>query len=161
MDSRIFPMTESDQLELLLVGGLFLVVLGLRFLWMAARNTLRARRSRVWPRTPGKVTGHELNRTKVHGGTFFIPVVRYEYFAGEQARMGDRINFGDPAPMVESLAQEMLGRYPVGSVADVIYDPSAPEFCALHSRPELMMPLTYGLTLMAVGLVLLVARAAA
>lgn len=157
----MFPMTESDQLELLLVGGLLLVVLGLKFLWVAAQNTLRARRSRVWPRTPGKVTGHDLSRTKVHGGTFFIPVVRYEYFAGEQTRMGNRINFGDPAPMVESLAQEVLGRYPAGGVVDVIYDPSAPEFCALHSRPELMMPLTYGLSLVAVGLVLLGARAAA
>lgn len=128
-------MSESDQLDLMLVGGLFLIVLGLRFLWVAARNVLQARRSRGWPRSRGTVVGHELGRTKVHGGTFFIPLVRYEYPAGDTVQRGEHINFGDHTPMVESLAQDVLGLYPVGSVVEVIYDPSAPQVCALHSRP--------------------------
>lgn len=161
MDPQASPLSESDQLDLMLVGGIFLVVLGLRFLWMAARNILRARSSRAWPRTKGRVVGHELTRTKMQGGTFFTPLVRYEYTVGDHGRVGDRIDFGDSAPMAESLAQEVLGRYPVGSVVEVLYDPAAPEVCALRSRPALMVPLTYGLTLVAVGLVFLGARAAA
>lgn len=161
MDFQISPLSESNQLELMLVGGLVLIVFGLRFLWVAARNILRARRSRSWPRTEGAVVGTELSRTKIHGGTFFIPLVRYEYTAGGVARVGDRINFGGHTPMVECLAQEVLGRYPVGCVVDVIYDPSAPQISALHSRPNLMMPLTYGLSLVVVGLVFLLAWTAA
>lgn len=154
-------MSDSDQLDLLLVGGLFLIVFGLKFLWMAARNILRARRSRGWPRTRGAVISHDLRRTQVHGGTFFIPVIRYDYYVGDHLRVGENLDFGDPAPMVESLAREVLGRYPVGSAVEIVYDPAAPACCALRSRPALMMPLTYGLTLVAVGAVLLAARAAA
>lgn len=91
----------------------------------------RAQAAEAWPAVDGVVieSSHVLGCGK--RGIAFFPTVRYEYRVGGIARRGGRITFGDERCATEATVKDIAGRYPVGAVVKVSFDPQAPNEAVL------------------------------
>jgi len=92
----------------------------------------RARQAEAWPAVDGVVVESRFARGCGRGGGGYYSRVRYEYRAEGTARTGWRIMVGSGGGYVgESAARDIAGRYPVGAVVRVSFDPDAPDEAVL------------------------------
>ncbi|MEZ6187459.1 MAG: DUF3592 domain-containing protein [Planctomycetota bacterium] len=122
---------QKVPLCLPLFGGL-LAVFGVGFLLYAVMDRGRARASVDWPSVPGRIlvseveeAGHDIPRT-------YAPNVRYRYEVEGQTYEGDTLAFADNINRDEDYVLARIAPYPVGSQADVHYDPAHPETSVLE-----------------------------
>ncbi len=123
-------MTGASLLTAAAVAVPFVIV-ALGFLVWVLRNRRRADASRSWNRTTGRVVQAQVEARRSrnqHGySTSYYPVVIYEYAIHGQRYQNDRINFGPELGFGSAGPSEtVVGRYHVGNVVDVYFDPANP-----------------------------------
>ena len=79
---------------------------------------------------------HEAHlRDKNRATTYFYkPHVRYAYSVGGADYEGELIRFGDVEQGHVTLAEAITGKYPVGSIVAVRYDPQDPKRATLETQ---------------------------
>jgi hypothetical protein len=136
----------------LLVGGGVFAVLFPLVSW------LRARASRSWPRTGGRITESTLDREVRHGRSdSYMPRVRYEYTVGERTYGGSQLNFWGSVGGSRAVAERTTARYPAGATVTVYYNPQDPSEAVLDRAfsPRVLILPPVGLFLAWLGYVLL------
>ena len=116
---------------LLKVGALFLLLVGL-FCLVAGGMTLRkAKASRSWPTTTGKVLSAKVVEVKGRR-TRYRPKVEYEYEVGGKTLRSDQVwvDGSRDYPRIEK-ADDAVDRFRVGKKVTVFYDPADPSESAL------------------------------
>ncbi len=96
---------------------------------------LEVRRAATWSTASGRVVTSETrteHRSSASEGTTVktMPLVEYEFSAGGQKWRGNRISIGEDSGGANTEAT--LGRYPIGAVVSVYYDPADPKKSVLE-----------------------------
>jgi hypothetical protein len=95
---------------------------------------LEVRRASTWSMAAGRVvrSGTQGRRQGIGDGatTVTVPRVEYEFSVGGKTWRGERISIGEDTGGANTEAT--LGRYPVGAVVSVYYDPANPANCVLE-----------------------------
>ena len=123
-------MNVSSLLVVALVTIPFVIIALLFIFWML-RNRRRAGQSGAWNRTTGRIVHSQVEARRSHDEhgyhTSYYPIIIYEYAINGQRYQNDRLNFGpevgygSPTP-----SQNVVGRYHVGNVVDIYFDPANP-----------------------------------
>lgn len=90
-----------------------------RFMWLLQR----ARASRTWPATEGRISSSQA-QTFGRGGKAIL--VYYEYSVNGQAYTGKRLRFAPPLNLSFEAAQAALLNYRPGSSIQIHYNPASP-----------------------------------
>jgi hypothetical protein len=115
-----------------------MLIVALVFMYLAMRAGGRARASRKWNTTTGRVIASSLEPRRSHsstGGysTSYYPQVMYEYEVNGQKYLNNRLNFGrDVGSGFTGIAQQWIAKYPVGAMIEVHYDPNDPAQAVLE-----------------------------
>jgi hypothetical protein len=142
------------------------LLLAFGFIWMAGfafvhvRAVGKARASETWPTTIGKVVSSEVlveeNRDG-EGSTWYNPVVAYSYSVAGRAFEGSRIRFANMRRGSRRKADEIAGRYRVGTPVTIRYNPEKPGEAVLETQkpgPLYLVLALGGLVFIAVGLLI-------
>lgn len=136
------PGLSNEQTMIAIIGVVLIVfsAIGLYMIYSGIKNRRFAKASELWPTAGGKVLATDIskrtyrdqkNRTTTN---FYTPHVRYGYSVGGQAYEGEVIRFGDVEKGHISLAEEVVAKYPIGSVVAVRYDPEDPKRATLETQ---------------------------
>lgn len=108
---------------------------------------------RGWPTAQGVVTASYVEDEPASDGTYYSPVVVYEYDAGGAHRQSSRISYVAQSSTERSWALEVAGRYPVGANVTVHYDPGDPGYALLEpgTGGAEWLPLLVGVAFTSVG----------
>lgn len=90
-------------------------------------------RTRNWLRTTGKVVQSSVvkRRRKDNQGTLAnYPEVAYEFTVDGQRLRGNKVNV--TPPVADTMVEEVLNRYPMGTEVEVFYNPANPADCVLE-----------------------------
>lgn len=115
---------------------------------------LRAKRSERWPTASGAISANWL---KVligrNGRRFYHPEITFRYRVGGADYQSSRISFAfDRNQRDQREAQNILDRYPMGSVVKVYYEPGNPSFGILEPGRNEEMELLYKMDLWLIGI---------
>ncbi len=107
-------------------------------LYAGIKNQKLARASEIWPLTGGEVLVSEIakrtkNRISGVQTTHYRPQLRYTYKVGGIAYESNVIRFGTLEGSLAE-AQGFTGKYPVGAVVAVRYNPDKPKQATLESE---------------------------
>ena len=122
---------DSDLFYVGLIGAPMVVMIGLAVLV----KMLEVRRASAWSMAAGRVVRSD-TQARRHGFSgeattvTTVPLVEYEFSVGGRTWRGDRISIGEDSGGANTEAT--LGRYPVGTVVSVYYDPGNPANCVLE-----------------------------
>lgn len=138
--------------------GALLLVAGLR-------QSSRARETRGWTRTTGKILESRVDRVDTSGDEDrperFRLVIRYSFEARGVRRQSSQVWMGSPAAAVSEhprAAGEWVERFPAGAEVPVWFDPANPDQAVLvHDVPRAHLTALYviGGILAAVGFIAL------
>jgi len=81
--------------------------------------------SRSWPTVEGRITDARVDSTRSDDKTVYQPRVSYSYSVDGTQRVGHSISVISSYSS-RGKAEAVLGRYPVGTVVAVHYDPESP-----------------------------------
>lgn len=114
-----------------IVTGIALVALlfGLAMLWGLV---LLGYRSGRWPTVLGTITDAYVATQHTSDEPSFNPQVEYRFVVGGKQYVGYRLRAFLWMQTSRAPAAEWLGRYPVGAVVRVHYNPACPEVCLLE-----------------------------
>lgn len=153
-------MSRPARLFFLRVFPVTLVAIGAGALIYGMQERQRAKESVTWPTATGIIlesaVTHEIrepNNPKKTQESYFAKV-RYNYTVDEKQYTGTRIAFGDHRSDTDTLAQEIVARYPMGKEIKVYYAPDEPQSALLEpgvTGQVYFMPI-FGGILCAVGL---------
>lgn len=121
---------DSDLFYVGLIGAPLVVMIVLAVLV----KMLEVRRASTWSMAAGRIvrSATQGRRQGVGDGatTVTVPRVEYEFSVGGKTWRGERISIGEDSGGANTEAT--LGRYPVGTVVSVYYDPANPANCVLE-----------------------------
>jgi hypothetical protein len=123
-------MTGRSTLIFIVVAVPFIIVALVFFGW-TLRNRRRADASGSWNKTTARIVQSQVEARRSHDEhgyhTVYYPVVIYEYAINGQRYQNDRINFGPEVGFgTTGPSDAIVGRYHVGNVVDIYFDPSNP-----------------------------------
>ncbi len=135
-----------------LMFGLFAVI-------AAPVEMYRKAAAEDWPARKGVITLSYASRKRgSKGGTYFRPEICGDYLDTHERFCITRERFGDFRwGAGESAVRETVGRYPVGRVIDVHYDPANPKETLLEARSswrEMQVLLGVGIALLLIPVLL-------
>jgi hypothetical protein len=164
--AKPIPGLTEGQTVLLIALALVAImsVIGAYLIYSGLKNRKLAKASELWPTAGGRVLATEItkrtyrdkNRT-TH--TFYKPHVRYAYSVGGADYAGEVIRFGDVEKGHITLAEEVTGKYPVGSIVAVRYDPDDPKRATLETQSAGGGQIWTGIFFIAIPLVIAVGTA--
>jgi hypothetical protein len=142
---RALPFGDTDYPYISLI---FLPIIVLLVVAVLAK-LLEARKASTWSTASGRVVTSETRteHQRSAGGETTVktmPLVEYEFSVGGQKWRGNRISIGEDSGGANTEAT--LGRYPIGSVVSVYYDPADPKKSVL----ERDIPAGFGKGLLAI-----------
>ncbi|NNC88515.1 MAG: DUF3592 domain-containing protein [Akkermansiaceae bacterium] len=139
----------------LLIGGVVLIVSGIVAF-------ARGDQAQDWNVVDGRIISSEVVRhTKVRNDTFsgheeasnrYRAEVVYEYTHDGRRFTGDRVSRSDPEYPLQSQAEEVVDRYPVGKDVEVHYDPGDPGTAVLEIGTNRSVGVQLGLGALCLGL---------
>jgi len=119
---------------LFILAGIVFIFLGIR--WGRARRR-RARESRQWPATRGRVTRSELTIETGLDSKTYQARVQYEYAVLDETYSGKHIS----ESVRRTVMQRVIEQYAPGTAVEVYYDPKQPGTATLEpSSPALLGP---------------------
>lgn len=139
--------------------GRNLMVLGAVILGIGAYGTYKGAMTLTWPRTSAAITSAELLRQSVQasrpdGGSreesWNSFHVLYRYRVGDREYVAGGVEPYDFGMQNSAGAAKMRERHPVGSTAEIAYDPSEPATAYLEPGPS-----SFALALTGVGAIML------
>jgi hypothetical protein len=92
----------------------------------------RAEQSKSWPAVTGRMLVSEVS-VRLGKGPRNLPDVSYEYEVDGSRYESSRIRFGQGRTRFRAQAEELVGRYPVGSEVEVRYNPADPGVAVLDT----------------------------
>lgn len=152
----------------------FLILLGLPLLGLGIWGLYRGLATLKWPHTTATILDANLrlrestpNHPTVDSGPVHVRersetasvAFRYEYAVDGTKYIGDGIEVADFGLQNSALARTQYDKYPVGSTAQVAYDPSDPQTCYLEPGPSSTSKLLVGLGIVFLLIGLMVRRA--
>lgn len=132
--------SNSWVLILIILFCLAFMGIGIGMLIKLVRNFSKARHSKNWLSTTGKIISSELDAqtTADENGyetTTYIANVLFQYVVNESTFEGDCINFDyGIRTSNRDLEKSIVEQYPVGSQVKVYYDPEDPQQAVLEKR---------------------------
>lgn len=151
----VFGRADHRDATMIIFGVVALVVGAGSVVWTARR----VRAAHGWPVTAGRIVEIRLDLVR---GTFdgtpdvghYQTRIRYEYRVGDATLVGTRVRVGgDVHTSMKSRAEGIVGRYAVGDVVDVRFNPRRPHDACLELDGDAGLA---GLAFAALGLVLAV-----
>jgi hypothetical protein len=136
--------------------GVIALVVGVGSVVWTAR---RVRAAQAWPTTSGRIIESRCDLVRqTSDGTpdvgHYRTLIRYEYRVGDSTLVGTRIRVGgDVHTSIKSRAEGIVGRYAVGDLVDVRFNPRRPLDACLELDGDAGM---IGLACAALGLIIAV-----
>lgn len=125
--------------------SLLLMAMGLAGAIWSGTAVYKGISSSSWPVVMGVIKSSELqeNKRKEHGRskTTYITKLQYEYSIGGKRYTSDRFCFGDYGSSDGNRAQIIRSRYPVGTSAQIHFNPIEPEESVLQTGSTWFMNL--------------------
>ena len=106
---------------------------GIIVLFFGLRSMLSASASKGWPSSSGRI---EISRVEDHSssdGTTYHAEVAYIFSVDGIQHRSNRVAYGDYGSSDPEHAQEIVNRYPAGSIVDVFYNPQKPSEAVLET----------------------------
>ena len=156
--------TDPFSTIIMVLVGLVFALVGFGFIYLWYRDVRKARASRSWPVTTGRVLTSKVESQKgrMKGSTttltVYNPLVVYEYTVNEVRYQSQQIGVGDSFKAGEREdAKHKIAPYPVGASVQVFYDPTHPQQAVLEHNVNSGVGLVVlgGLILVIVALLLL------
>jgi hypothetical protein len=127
---------NSGGLTFALVAVPFLIV-ALAFIVVILRANGKVRASKNWSSTTARILASDIQMRRTRSGsgysTSHYPVVVYEYAVNGQRFQSQRIRFGSEIGYgFKRMAENIVAKYPNGSLVSVFYDPQNPTEAVLE-----------------------------
>lgn len=108
-------------------------LVGLFILGWSVNSVKKSKAAESWPKTEGKVLFNEVQRKRgSKGKTTYSGYVQYSFWANNREMTSDQISFGEYSSSNRHHAENVVARYPVGSVVSVSYNPLDPSMSVLE-----------------------------
>jgi formylglycine-generating enzyme required for sulfatase activity len=102
------------------------------------RAQIRGGQSESWPSTEGEILSSDVEERPFpvslgeNSASYHTPVVCYEYEVNGTLYESRTFSVGSKLFLIQSRAEEVIARYPVGKKVRVYYDPNNPEMATLE-----------------------------
>jgi hypothetical protein len=137
--------------------GLSFLFMGLAMLGYLGLLRFRAGRAMSWPSVRGEVIGNDvIKECAGPSSNCYKPVITYKYSVKGVTYESDRLYIGRQAISHQLRAKRLIEKYPVGSEANVYYDPEDPKSACLERKidnPRFIR--NFGIVLVIFGLLFL------
>jgi hypothetical protein len=122
----------------LIIAALLLAAAGWAA-WIRVKKRREANAIATWPEVKGRVLSHDVEErfgTDSEGRPDYdyIPKISYQYEAGGQARIGNRIDLDNDYFGTQGAAEKHLAQWPVGSDVPVYVNPADPDDAVLSRK---------------------------
>lgn len=117
--ARLFP------LPFIIVGGIAL--------YFGVQAVMNAKASSDWPTVEGVVKISEVVSQSSDDGVTYKAEVMYSYVVEDMKYSSNNVAFGGFSSSDPSDAQEIVNKYPAGTIVTVAYDPSEPKESTLET----------------------------
>ncbi len=158
--------TLNDPISVVIavVVSLIFVLLACLFVALWISDLRKARATRSWPTTTGRILHARVSRYEgyVRGGggyhTYYDPAVTYEYTVDGTTYQGKRIAIGTGySTQARNAVKRRISAYHAGKEVQVFYDPADPKQAVLEHGIEggVMLLILAGITLVVVAALML------
>jgi Protein of unknown function (DUF3592) len=138
---RHIPKSTLGGRLFLIAIGLSLVVVGSLFILLMGRSFLRAKAMRTWPQIPCVILTSEVEerRNDPDSAAEFRHLIRYGYEYRSRPYIADHLTLrGSPWSSRKAELEAKIASYPAGKTTICYVDPAHPEFAVL--KPDSLAP---------------------